>query len=82
MGCGHRLSINGPTNHGKEKSPSVHGYCQCQKEMVDHLLAYPQFLTESHIVTHFANERVSFLNMSDINDISFFGSLTSIIVVL
>jgi hypothetical protein len=29
--------------------------------------------TESHIVTRLANERV-FLNMNDINDISFFGT--------
>jgi hypothetical protein len=36
--CAHRLSINRPTKRGKEKSPSD-GYCQCEKEMDDHLLA-------------------------------------------
>jgi hypothetical protein len=30
--------------------------------------------SESHIVTRLANERASFLNMNDINDISFFGT--------
>jgi hypothetical protein len=44
-----------------------------QKEMDDHLQACEQFLTESHIVI---------LNMDDINDISFFGTRTAIIVVL
>jgi tRNA splicing ligase len=39
-------------------------------------------LTESHIVTRLANERASFLNMNDINDISFLERLTVIIVVL
>jgi hypothetical protein len=61
------------TKTGKEKSPSD-GRCQCQKEMDDYLLGCQQFLTESHIVTRFANERASFLNMNDINDISFFGT--------
>jgi hypothetical protein len=37
-------------------------------------MACQQFLTESHIVTRFANERASFLNMNDINDISFYGT--------
>jgi hypothetical protein len=50
------------------------GPCQCQKEMDVHLLACQQFLRESHIVTHLANERASFLNMNDINDIKFFGT--------
>jgi hypothetical protein len=68
----HRLSINIPTKRGKEKSPSD-GHCQCQKEMDDHLLACQQFLTESHIVTRLANEQASYLNINDINDISFFG---------
>jgi hypothetical protein len=31
-------------------------------------------LTESRIVTRLADERASFLNMSDITDLSFFGS--------
>jgi hypothetical protein len=31
-----------------------------------------KFLTESHKVTRLAIERASFLNMNDINDISFF----------
>jgi hypothetical protein len=57
-----------PTKRGKEKFQS-NGHCQCQKEMDYHLLACQQFLTESHIVTHLANERRSFLNMNDINDI-------------
>jgi hypothetical protein len=37
---------NRPTKRGKENSPSD-GYCQCQKEMDDHLqlLACQQFLT-------------------------------------
>jgi hypothetical protein len=60
--------INRPTKRGKEKSPSD-GHCRCKKEMNDHLLAFQQFLTESHIVTRQASERVSFLNMNDINDI-------------
>jgi hypothetical protein len=38
------------------------------------LLASQQFLTESHIVTRLAYERASFLNMNDINVISFFGT--------
>jgi hypothetical protein len=75
--CHHRLSINIPTKRGKEKSPSD-GHCQCEKEMDDHLVACQQFLKESHLVTHLANERTSFLNMNDINDIS----PTVIIVVL
>jgi hypothetical protein len=58
---------------GKEKSPSD-GHCQCQKGMDDHLLACQQFLTESHIVTRLANERPSYFNMNDINDISVFGT--------
>jgi hypothetical protein len=40
-----------------------------------------QFLTGSHTVTRFANEPVSFLNVNDINDISFLERLTAIIVV-
>jgi hypothetical protein len=32
------------------------------------------FYKESHIVTHYAKERVSFLNLNDINDISFCGT--------
>jgi hypothetical protein len=52
--CDHRLIINRPTKHGKEKSPS-NRQCQCQKEM-DEILACQQFLTESHIVTRLANE--------------------------
>jgi hypothetical protein len=39
----HRLSINRPTKRGKEKSPSD-GYCQCEKEMDDHLLAGQKIL--------------------------------------
>jgi hypothetical protein len=66
-----RFSINRPTKRGKEKSPSD-GHCQCQKEKGDHLLACQQFLTENHIVTRLANELASFLNLNDINDISFF----------
>jgi hypothetical protein len=71
----HRLStrINRPSKRRKEKYLS-HGHCQCQKEMDDHLPACQQFLTESHIVTRLANERASFLNMNDINDISIFGT--------
>jgi hypothetical protein len=46
---------------------------QYQKKMGD-LLACQQFLKESHIVTRLANERASFLNMNDINDIPFFGT--------
>jgi hypothetical protein len=67
----HRLSIDRPTIRLKEKSPSD-GHCQCRKEMDDHLLACLQFLTESHIMTRLASERASFLNMNDINDLSFF----------
>jgi hypothetical protein len=52
------------------------------KEVDDHLLACQQFLTESHIVTRIANERESYLNMNDINDIYFLERLTTIIVVL
>jgi hypothetical protein len=63
----HRLCNNRPTKRGKEKSPS-YKHCQCEKEMDDYLLACQQFLIESHIVTHLANERTSFLNMNDIND--------------
>jgi hypothetical protein len=33
-----------------------------------------KFLKKSHIVTHFAKERASFLIINDINDISFFGT--------
>jgi hypothetical protein len=69
----HRLSINRPTKRGKEKSPSD-GHCQCEKEMDDHLLACQYFLKKSYIVTRFAKEGGSFLNMNDINDISFFGT--------
>jgi hypothetical protein len=43
----HRLSINRPTKHGKEKSPSD-GHCQCEKEMGDHLACQPIFETEPH----------------------------------
>jgi hypothetical protein len=38
------------------------------------ILVCQQFLTESHIVNRFANERASFLNTNDINDIEFFGT--------
>jgi hypothetical protein len=63
------LSINNRlTKRGKEKFPSD-GQCQCEKEMEDHLLAGQQFLTESHIVTRLAKERVSFLKIIDVNDI-------------
>jgi hypothetical protein len=41
-----------------------------------------KFLKESHIVTRIAKERVSFLEIDDINDISFLKRLTVIIVVL
>jgi hypothetical protein len=64
----HRLGINRPTKGGEEKCSSD-GHCQCQKEMDDHLLVCQQFLTESHIVTRLPNERASFLNVNDINDI-------------
>jgi hypothetical protein len=33
------------------------------------------FLTESHIVTHHANDRASFFKINDINDISFFWNV-------
>jgi hypothetical protein len=47
----HRLSINGPTKRGKEKSPSD-GHCQCEKEIDDHLLARQQILErEPHSVS-------------------------------
>jgi hypothetical protein len=39
----HRLSINRPTKRVKKKSP-FDGYCQCEKEMDDHLLACQQIL--------------------------------------
>jgi hypothetical protein len=39
-------------------------------------------LKESHIVTRFAKERVSFLKTIEINNISFFGTSAVIIVVL
>jgi hypothetical protein len=42
------------------------------KKMDDHLLACQQFVTESHILTRLTNERASFLNMNDINDIYIF----------
>jgi hypothetical protein len=35
------LSINRPTKLGREKSPAD-GYCQCKKEMDDHILASQQ----------------------------------------
>jgi hypothetical protein len=41
----------------------------------------PNILTESHIVIRLANDRASFLNMNDINDISFLENLATIIVV-
>jgi hypothetical protein len=62
------------TKRGNEKSPS-NGHCQCQKERDRRLLACQQFLTESHKVTRFANNRASFLNMNDINVISFFWNV-------
>jgi hypothetical protein len=37
---------------------------------------------KSHLVTRLANERASFLNMNDINDIAFMERLTASIVVL
>jgi hypothetical protein len=77
----HKLTINRPTKRGKEKFPSD-GHCQCQKEMDDHLLACQQFLTESHIVTLLANERASFLNINDINDILFFRNVSTAIIVV
>jgi hypothetical protein len=40
-----------------------------------------QFLTVSPKVTRLVSERASFLKMNDINDISFFGTPTAIIVV-
>jgi hypothetical protein len=64
----HGLSNIRPTKREKEKSASD-GHCQCQNEIDDHLLACQRLLTESRIVTHLANERASFLNMNDINDI-------------
>jgi hypothetical protein len=69
----HRFSINRPTKRGKEKSPSD-GHCQCKKEMEDHFLAYQYiFEIEPHTDT-IAKERVSFLKVNDINDISFLGT--------
>jgi hypothetical protein len=35
-----------------------------------------KFLKESHIVTRLAKERPSFLNINNVNDISFYGLLT------
>jgi hypothetical protein len=58
------------------------GYCQCEKQMDDHLLACQQFLKESHEITSLANERVLFLKYNDINDISFFGRGIAMILVL
>jgi hypothetical protein len=67
------VPITRPRKGGKEKYVPD-GHCQCQNEMNDHLLACQQFLIESHIVAHLANERASLLNMNNINDISFFGT--------
>jgi hypothetical protein len=75
MGClcyPHRFSINRLTKRGKEKSTSD-GHCQCEKEMNDHLRV-KKFLKKRHIVTRLAKERVSLLNVNDINDISFLGT--------
>jgi hypothetical protein len=44
--------------------------------MNDHLLACQQIFEtkESYIVNRFANKQALFLNLNDINDISFFGT--------
>jgi hypothetical protein len=71
-------------------NPSSKGFCGKQLHLLTShgclyillILACQQFLTESHIVTRVANELSSFLNMNDINEISFLERLTAIIVVL
>jgi hypothetical protein len=79
----HRLSINRPTKRRKEKSPSD-GHCQCKKEMDNHLLACQQIFEKALHSDTLAKERASFLKLYFhlINVISFFGTLTVIIVVL
>jgi hypothetical protein len=77
----HRLSINRPTKRGKEKSPSDR-HCQYKKEMDDRLLACQQIFEEVPHSDTLAKERASFLNMNDINDISFFECVTVTIVIL
>jgi hypothetical protein len=68
-----RLSSNRTTKRGKEKSP-CDGHSQCEKEMDDHWRVN-KFLKESNVVTDPAQERVSFLIINDINDISSFRTL-------
>jgi hypothetical protein len=57
-----------------KRSPHLMDTVNAKKRWTIILLACQQFLTESHKVTRFANERASFLNMNDINDISFIGT--------
>jgi hypothetical protein len=64
-GLDHRLSINRPTNRGKEKSPSD-GHCQCEKEMDDFCWRVNKFLKKSHVATRLAKERTSFLKINHI----------------
>jgi hypothetical protein len=49
--------------------------------MDDHLLVCQQFLSESHLVTRFANERASFLNMMTLT-YNFLEHLIAIIFVV
>jgi hypothetical protein len=51
-----------------------------EKEMEDIYWRVNKFLKKDHIVTRFTKERVSFLKINDINDISFLG--TSVIIVV
>jgi hypothetical protein len=63
----HRLSINRPTNRGKEKSRSD-GHYQCEKEMDDLVTWQQHFEIEPRDSDK--QERASFLNFNDIYDIS------------
>jgi hypothetical protein len=50
------------------------GHCQCKKEMDDHLLASQQIFEKVPRSDTLAKERVSFLKVNDIKDISFLGT--------
>jgi hypothetical protein len=68
----HRLSINRPSV-GK-RSLHLMDTVNAKKRWTTIYWRVNKFLKESHIVTRFAKELVSFLKLNDINDISFFGT--------
>jgi hypothetical protein len=78
----HRPSIKRLTKRGKENSPSDR-YCQCKKEMDDHLPAYQKFFEKvPHSGTTCYRASIIFEKEMTLMTFYFLGRLTAIIVVL